>query len=85
MSESDIWTEFGEPEVTDHGVESAFEAEEEFAFEGERVERETRVMVLEDGGVTISQSTDQGTIDSLTLNDEVARRLLQEYEDSHRA
>lgn len=75
---SEIHTEFEEPEQTDNGVETAFVAEEVFVFEGERVERETEVSLLEDGGIHIAQKTDQGMYDSLTLNADVARRLIRE-------
>ncbi|WP_440767600.1 hypothetical protein [Natronorubrum sp. DTA7] len=65
-------------DATDDGVLAEFTADETFDFHGEVVERETTVAVLEDGGVHISQATDQGTFDSLTLSKRVADELVQE-------
>ncbi|ELY85401.1 hypothetical protein [Natrinema gari] len=67
-------------DVTDDGVVAEFTADELFDFHGERVARETTVALLEDGGVHISQATDQGPHDSLTLSEAVADELLRERE-----
>lgn len=69
-----------ETETVDHGVEKEILAEEEFIFHGEQVERETRVAILEDGGVSITQSV-QGCYDELTLNEDVVGHLVQEVKD----
>ena len=66
--------------ATDDGVAAEFTADEMFDFHGERVARETTVALLEDGGVHISQATDQGTHDSLTLSKRVADELVRERE-----
>lgn len=64
--------------VPDQGVVKKFTADETFNFEGETVARETTVALLSDGGVHISQATDQGTYDSLTLSEAVADELVKE-------
>ncbi|UHQ98649.1 hypothetical protein HYG81_22005 (plasmid) [Natrinema zhouii] len=48
--------------ATDDGVAGEFTADETFDFHGEQVACETTVVLLEDGGVHITQATDQGTL-----------------------
>jgi len=79
-SKPEILTKFSEEtESLDGGVEKEVTAEEDFVAHGERVERETNLAILEDGGVHISQRT-QGCYDALTLNAQVVRRLVREVE-----
>lgn len=78
---ADIHTEFDEDtDDLEKGIAKAVTADEEFVFDGERVERETKLEVLEDGGVHVTQRM-QGCFDSLTLNADVVRRLVREVED----
>lgn len=78
---SEIFTEFEEHDgPLDGGVEREITAAEEFHRHGERVERETKLKILEDGGVHLSQSV-QGCFDSMTLNEDVVARLIREVED----
>lgn len=79
MSQS-IQTEIQHTLTPDDGVVTEFTADETFDSHGERVERETTVGVLEDGGVHISQATDQGSYDSLTLSATVVDELLSHRE-----
>lgn len=82
MSKPEIFTEFEEEndsDKLDNGVEKEVTAEEDFVAHGERVERETNLTILEDGGVHISQRV-QGCYDALTLNAQVVRRLVSEVE-----
>lgn len=77
---SEIYTEFTEETRSEHlddGVEKRVEASEEFVFQGEQIERETNVQLLEDGGIHITQSM-QGCFDSLTLGSSVVRRMVRE-------
>jgi hypothetical protein len=71
---SEIQTEVEHKEPVDHGVEKRLEITEDFVFDGEQVERETIVQILEDGGVAITQTV-QGLHDSLTLSDAVLKTI----------
>lgn len=77
-----IQTEFEtEEERLDGGVEKKVQAAEDFIAHGERIERETDLQILEDGGVHISQKVEEQNIfDSLTLGKDVVRRLVREVE-----
>jgi len=68
---------------TDEGVVAEFTAGESFDFEGEQVGRETTVALLADGGIHITQTTDQGTYDSLTLSQAVVDELVEEADDAN--
>ena len=75
---SEIHTEFeSSTDDLESGIEKEIAVDETFVFDGERVDRETKLQLLEDGGVHIVQKV-QGCFDSLTLNEDVARRLLVE-------
>jgi len=63
-----------EAEALDDGVDQSFRATESFDVNGEHVDRQTRVDVLDDGGVHLTQKT-ATTIDSLTLSAEAVRHL----------
>lgn len=78
MSSSGIPTEMDRTEPVDKGVEQRLEFAEEYLFDGERVERETTVQLLEDGGVHVSQCV-QGLHDSLTLSSKMMQVLREEY------
>lgn len=79
--EQEILTEFSEEtETLDDGVAKEVEAEESFSFHGETVERTTKLAILEDGGVGITQRV-QGCRDSLTLGSDVVDRLVREVEN----
>jgi len=74
----DIHTGFDtETDELESGIAKAVTADEEFVFEGERIERETRLELLENGGVHVTQRI-QGCFDSLTLNADVVPRLVME-------
>ena len=76
---SQIETEFEySTGAVDDGVGAEFTADEVFDFHGERVARETTVAILSDGGIHISQATDQGTYDSLTLSKRIADEIIRE-------
>lgn len=78
MSSSEIRTEMERAEPVDKGVEERLEFAEEYLFDGERVERETTVQLLEDGGVHVSQRV-QGMHDSLTLSSKMMDVLRAEH------
>lgn len=74
-----IQTDIREEEPVDNGIETLLVAEEEYVREGERIQRKTELRLLEDGGVHIQQSYgSQDLFDSLTLGDDVRRRLERE-------
>jgi len=83
MLYTDIPTEFEEVDGPHQkGIERAFKADEDFVLDGERIERETKVELLKDGGVHIVQRVPaQDIFDSLTLNEAVVRKIIREYGD----
>ncbi|WP_312912838.1 hypothetical protein [Natronosalvus caseinilyticus] len=65
-----------------NGIETALKATENYEFCGEQVGRETRLEILEDGGVHLVQRVEaQNIYDSLTLSSGVLERLMQEVDD----
>lgn len=63
----------------DRGVEKEVTATEDYeAYGGEQITRETTLSVLDDGGVHVHQTDNQGTGGSLTLGEAVVQRLVGE-------
>ena len=80
MSTELIDLEFEETDdPLDDGVDREYVATENFDFHGEQVERETKIALLEDGGVHLTQRLlDQDTLDTMTLGSEVVDKIIAE-------
>lgn len=61
----------------DNGIARSVTFHEQFDFDGENVDRETRVEMLDDGGIHLQQEM-QGLRDTMTIGEHAAARLAAE-------